>query len=111
MDGLKTVGAGDFRVLFLHIAPNLLGTLCVVFATRVAQNVISVASMSFLGLGLKPPTPDWGVMINDARQYFRQRPLLVLAPGLCIVLLSLSINVAADGLRDWLDMGREEGER
>ncbi len=111
VDGLKTVGAGDFRVLFLHIAPNLLGTLCVVFATRVAQNVISVASMSFLGLGLKPPTPDWGVMINDARQYFRQRPLLVLAPGLCIVLLSLSINVAADGLRDWLDMGREEGER
>lgn len=103
VDGLKTVGAGDLRILLLHIAPNLLGTLCVVFSTRVAGNVISVASMSFLGLGLQPPAPDWGVMINDARQYFRQRPLLVLAPGLCVVLLSLSVNLAADGLRDWLD--------
>ena len=81
VDGLRTAGAGHGRILFLHIAPNMLGTLCVVFATRVASNIISVASMSFLGLGLKPPVPDWGVMINDARQYFRQRPLLILAPG------------------------------
>lgn len=107
VDGLRTAGAGHGRILFLHIAPNMLGTLCVVFATRVAGNIISVASMSFLGLGLKPPVPDWGVMINDARQYFRQRPLLILAPGLCVVLLSLSINMAADGLRDWLDTGRD----
>ncbi len=107
VDGLRTAGAGHGRILFLHIAPNMLGTLCVVFATRVAGNIISVASMSFLGLGLKPPVPDWGVMINDARQYFRQRPLLILAPGLCVVLLSLSINMAADGLRDWLDTRRD----
>lgn len=110
VDGLKTVGAGDFRILFLHIAPDIFGTLCVVFATRVAGNVMAVASMSFLGLGLKPPTPDWGVMVNDARQYFRQAPLLVLAPGLCIVLLSLSVNMAADELRDRLDRGRDELE-
>lgn len=109
VDGLKAVGAGDWRILFLHIAPNIFGTVCVVFATRVAGNIISVASMSFLGLGLQPPAPDWGVMINDARQYFRQKPLLVLAPGLCIVLLSLSINMAADGLRDWLDMRKDNG--
>ena len=110
VDGLKTVGAGNFRILFLHIAPNLFGTLCVMFATRVAGNVIAVASMSFLGLGLQPPAPDWGVMINDARQYFRQRPLLVLAPGLCVVLLSLSVNLAADGLRDWLDTRGENAD-
>ncbi len=110
VDGLKTVGAGNFRILFLHIAPNLFGTLCVMFATRVAGNVIAVASMSFLGLGLQPPAPDWGVMINDARQYFRQRPLLVLAPGLCVVLLSLSVNLAADGLRDWMDTRGENAD-
>lgn len=80
------------------------------FATRVAGNVIAVASMSFLGLGLQPPAPDWGVMINDARQYFRQRPLLVLAPGLCVVLLSLSVNLAADGLRDWMDTRGENAD-
>lgn len=72
--GLRTIGAGDLRILFLHISPNILGTLSVLFATRIAGNVISVASMSYLGLGLQPPTPDWGVMINDARQYFRQEP-------------------------------------
>lgn len=105
--GLRTIGAGDLRILFLHISPNILGTLCVLFATRIAGNVISVASMSYLGLGLQPPTPDWGVMINDARQYFRQEPLLVVAPGLCILLLSLSINLLADELRDRLDVRKD----
>ncbi len=110
VDGLKTVGACHGRILFLHIAPNIFGTLAVVFATRVAGNIMAVSSMSFLGLGLQPPAPDWGVMISDARQYFRQAPLLILAPGLCIVLLSLSINMAADGLRDWLDTRRDSLE-
>ena len=105
--GLRTIGAGDLRILFLHISPNILGTLSVLFATRIAGNVISVASMSYLGLGLQPPTPDWGVMINDARQYFRQEPLLVIAPGLCILLLSLSINLLADELRDRLDVRKD----
>ena len=105
--GLRTIGAGDLRILFLHISPNILGTLCVLFATRIAGNVISVASMSYLGMGLQPPTPDWGVMINDARQYFRQEPLLVVAPGLCILLLSLSINLLADELRDRLDVRKD----
>lgn len=63
--------------------------------------------MSYLGLGLQPPTPDWGVMINDARQYFRQEPLLAIAPGLCILLLSLSINLLADELRDRLDVRKD----
>lgn len=103
IDGLKTVGAGHFRILFVHILPNLMGTFCVIFATRVAGVVISVASLSYLGLGLQPPQPDWGVMINDARMYFRRRPILVIAPGACITLLSLSVNMLADELRDRFD--------
>ncbi|MFR5734097.1 MAG: ABC transporter permease subunit [Clostridium sp.] len=92
--GLKTIGASDLRILFLHISPNipwnLMRALC---HKNCRKRMISVASMSYLGLGLQPPpTPDWGVMINDARQYFRQEPLLVVAPGLCILLLSLSIQ-------------------
>ena len=107
IDGLRTVGAGNPRILFAHIAPNLLGTICVVFATRVAGVVISVASLSYLGLGLQPPTPDWGVMISDARAYFRRRPLLVIAPGACIVLLSLCVNILADELRDRFDVRKD----
>ncbi len=104
ISGLKTVGASDRRIMFLHILPNLLGTISVVFATRVAGVIISVASLSYLGLGLQPPTPDWGMMISDAKQYFRRQPITVLAPGLCIVLLSLCINVIADELRDHFDV-------
>lgn len=107
IDGLKTVGAGDLRILFAHILPNLLGTFCVVFATRVAGVVISVASLSYLGLGLQPPQPDWGVMINDARMYFRRLPILVIAPGVCIFLLSWSVNMLADELRDRFDAGMD----
>lgn len=105
VDGLRTIGAGDLRILFAHLSPNLLGMICVVFATRVAGVVISVAALSYLGLGLQPPAPDWGVMISDARQYFRRRPLLVIAPGTCIALLSLCINILADELRDLFDVG------
>ncbi len=110
VDGLRTVGASNARILFAHLSPNLLGTVSIVFATRIAGNIISVASLSYLGLGLQPPTPDWGVMISDAQQYFRRRPLLVLAPGLCIVLLSLSVNLIADSLRDRFDV-REDNLR
>lgn len=107
IDGVRSVGASGARILFLHIAPNLLGTICVMFATRIAGVVISVASLSYLGLGLQPPTPDWGVMINEARAYFRRRPLLVLMPGLCIAVLSLSVNVLADELRDRFDVRKD----
>ena len=107
IDGLRTVGAGNVRILFSHILPNLLGTFCVIFATRVAGVVIAVASLSYLGLGLQPPQPDWGVMINDARMYFRRRPVLVIAPGACIFLLSLSVNLLADELRDRFDTGSD----
>ena len=104
VEGLKGLGAGDLRIMAVHIAPNLMGSILIIFATRIASSVISVASLSFLGLGLQPPTPDWGVMINDARAHFRQAPMLAIAPGVMIVLLSLSVNVLADALRDKLDV-------
>ena len=81
--------------------------IVIIFATRIASSILSVASLSFLGLGLQPPAPDWGVMISDARMYYRSSPLLAIAPGVCIVLLSLSINVIADWLRDCFDVRRD----
>jgi len=107
IDGLKSVGASKARILFMHISPNLLGTTCILFATRVAAVVIAVAALSYLGLGLQPPTPDWGVMISEARAYFRRVPMMVVAPGLCIVALSLSVNILADEMRDRLDVRKD----
>ncbi|MDY3918161.1 MAG: ABC transporter permease [Candidatus Limivivens sp.] len=104
IDGIRSFGTGHFRILFFHILPNIAGNLIVVYTTRVGRTVLNVAGLTYLGLGIQPPTPDWGVMINDAKKYFRSCPHLLLAPGICIILLSLSVNLLGDVLRDKLDV-------
>lgn len=104
VDAARTAGAGPLHILFSDILPNILGNVAVLFSSRLGGVILSVASLSFLGLGIQPPTPDWGVMIHDARSYFRLYPLLVLAPGGCIFALSVSINVLGDALRDRIDV-------
>ncbi|UQZ85847.1 Glutathione transport system permease protein GsiD [Paenibacillus konkukensis] len=103
VEGIRVLGAGHAYILARHIVPNMLGPLTVLFTVRIGRVILSIASLSFLGLGLQPPTPDWGVMVNDARPYFRSYFHLILAPGLCIAAVSFSINWLGDGLRDWLD--------
>ena len=71
IEGLRSFGVGHMRILFYHVMPNLISSIVIIFATRIASSILSVASLSFLGLGLEPPTPDWGVMISDARMYYR----------------------------------------
>ena len=107
IEGLRSLGAGRMRIIFRHIAPNLVSKIIVIFTTRIARVILSVASLSFLGLGLQPPTPDWGVMINEARVHFRSSPLLILAPGTMIMAISLCVNVIGDALRDKMDVHRQ----
>lgn len=107
IEGLRSFGVGHMRILFYHVMPNLISSIVIIFATRIASSILSVASLSFLGPGLEPPTPDWGVMISDARMYYRTSPMLVIAPGVCIVLFSLCVNIIADWLRDRLDVRRD----
>ena len=107
IEGLRSFGVGHMRILFYHVMPNLISSIVIIFATRIASSILSVASLSFLGLGLEPPTPDWGVMISDARMYYRTSPMLVIAPGVCIVLFSLCVNIIADWLRDRLGVRRD----
>ena len=107
IEGLRSFGVGHMRILFYHVMPNLISSIVIIFATRIASSILSVASLSFLGLGLEPPTPDWGVMISDARMYYRTSTMLVIAPGVCIVLFSLCVNIIADWLRDRLDVRRD----
>ncbi|MDO4453512.1 MAG: ABC transporter permease [Eubacteriales bacterium] len=108
VEGLKILGAGKIRILFQHILPNMLGNTIVLLTTRIGRNLLSIAGMSYLGLGIQPPTPDWSVMINDARVSFRSAPHLILVPGICIVLVVFSIQLIGDFLRDWMDRQNRE---
>jgi peptide/nickel transport system permease protein len=96
-------GAGDTRILGRHIVPNMTGTLIVQATVLIPAAIIGEAALSFLGLGVQPPTPSWGVMLADAQSYLTEAPRLALFPGLAIFFCSLSFNLLGDGLRDVLD--------
>ena len=96
-------GASDAVILGRHIVPNMLNTLLVLATVTIPQAIIGEATLSFLGLGVQPPTPSWGVMLSDAQSYLTQAPRLAVYPGLAIFFCSLSFNLLGDGLRDALD--------
>lgn len=100
IEGVRSLGGSDFYILVHYILPNIFNSLIILFTVRIGTVVLSIASLSFLGLGMQPPEADWGVMINDAKIYFRSYPNLLLAPGLCILTLCASINLIGDALRD-----------
>jgi len=100
IEGIRSLGGSDAYILRRYILPNLFNSLIILFTIRVGTVVLSVASLSFLGLGMQPPQADWGVMIQDAKVYFRSYPQLLIAPGLCILALCGSIQLVGDALRD-----------
>ncbi len=99
----RTVGVGDFRLLFLHILPNAVGPVMVQLSFGFAWAVLVEAGLSFLGLGTPPPTPSWGSMISDARDFIRSAWWLITIPGCMITLAVLGLNLIGDGLRDMFD--------
>jgi ABC-type dipeptide/oligopeptide/nickel transport system permease subunit len=96
-------GASDARILSRHVFPNMLSTLIVQATVTIPAAIIGEAVLSFLGLGVQPPTPSWGVMLNDAKDYLGEAPRLAFYPGIAIFFCSLSFNLLGDGLRDVLD--------
>jgi peptide/nickel transport system permease protein len=96
-------GASDVRILARHVLPNMTSTLIVQATIAIPAAIIGEAVLSFLGLGVQPPTPSWGVMLADAQSYLSQAPRLAVYPGLAIFLCSLSFNLLGDGLRDAFD--------
>lgn len=109
IEGMRGLGASHLRIILRHILPNIRTNIIIMFTTRVGRVVLSVAGLSYLGLGIQPPTPDWGEMISgSARRYFRSAPHLLWAPGICIILLTLSIHLLGDILRDRLDVKQDE---
>ena len=99
----RALGAGPARIMLRHILPNLAGLVIVVTAFGFAQNLLSEAVLSYVGLGPPPPAPSWGRMLYEGRAYYRIAPHLVLVPGLAIVLTVVGFNLLGDGLRDALD--------
>jgi peptide/nickel transport system permease protein len=105
----RALGAPARHVVARHLLPNVLPSLMVVTTFSVARTIIAEASLSFLGLGLPPPTPSWGAMLDEGRNYITTGWWLALFPGLAILVLVLAINLCGDWLRDALDPRMEKG--
>ncbi|MEA5107980.1 MAG: ABC transporter permease [Sphaerochaeta associata] len=103
IEAARAMGASDFRIIFKYILPNSMAPLIVQSTLGVAGAILSIAGLSFLGLGIQPPTPEWGSMLSSARSYIREGWHITVIPGLGIMITILALNVMGDGLRDALD--------
>jgi peptide/nickel transport system permease protein len=103
MDYVKSaqaVGCSVFHILFREVLPNVFNQLVVIVTLEMAQAILLEAALSFLGVGVQPPTPSWGLMINEGKNFMFFKPYLVMIPGVALFLLVLSINLLGDGVRD-----------
>jgi peptide/nickel transport system permease protein len=103
VEAARAVGSRDVRIIFRHILPNVLGPLIVVTTFGLAGAILSASALSFLGLGVQPPAPEWGAILNQGRGLMLIAPWLVALPGAVISMVILSLNLVGDGLRDALD--------
>ncbi len=103
VEAARALGLRSRRVALGHVLPNVLAPVIVLWTLRTGQLLLALAALSFLGLGVQPPTPEWGAMLNDARDSLAQAPMLMVYPGALITLAALGFNLLGDGLRDVLD--------
>lgn len=99
----RALGASDLRIIFSHVIPNALAPIIVQTTTCIAGSILAIAGLSFIGLGILPPTPEWGSMLSTGRQFIRHAWWVCAFPGLAIMVSILSLNLFGDGLRDALD--------
>ena len=104
VEAAKIGGASNFRLIFRHILPNCTGPIIVQATLGVGTAILQAASLSFIGLGVQPPTPEWGGMLSQGRSYIRDYPHMTIFPGLAIALTIFSLNLFGDGLSDTLDV-------
>jgi len=99
----RACDSSNFVIITRHILPNAMGPIIVQASMSVASMMLTAAGLSFIGMGVQPPEPEWGVMLSTAREYMTQAPYLLAFPGISIALSALSLNLVGDGLRDALD--------
>jgi peptide/nickel transport system permease protein len=103
VDAARAVGVGQWRIMFRHVLPNSMTPILVSVALAVPGLILSQAALSYLGLGVPPPTPSWGEMIAEGQSLLFLAPWISLIPGTCILIATLGFNLLADGMRDYLD--------
>ena len=103
VEAARALGTSDFYIIFVHVLPNCLSPIIVQTTLRVASAIISASSLSFLGLGIQPPAPEWGALLTAGKNYIRGYSHLTLFPGLAIMITVLAFNLVGDGLRDAMD--------
>ena len=111
VEASRAIGMGTARLLFLHVIPNSLPPVIVVATVSAATAILAEAGLSFLGLGVQPPTPTWGNVISDGQSFLASNPLISLSAGIAIAVMVVALNLLGDGLRDTLDpqMRRSSG--
>jgi len=103
IEAARAMGTSNFRIILKHVIPNTLAPVIVQSTIGVAGAILSAAGLGFIGLGIQPPNPEWGSMLNAGRHFIRDYPHLTMYPGLAIMITILSLNLLGDGLRDVLD--------
>jgi peptide/nickel transport system permease protein len=103
IEAAKSINAKNGRIILKHIIPNAISPLIVSITMGIGSSALAGAGLSFIGLGVQPPIPEWGAMISDARNFMREHGTLTLYPGICVMITVLAFNLLGDGLRDALD--------
>lgn len=103
VEAAQSIGYNRLRIMFVHILPNCLSTIMVQITLDIAYAILDLASLSFIGLGVQPPTADWGAMLDEGRNFLLQSPLLALAPGAAIIATVIAINIFGDSVQQYLD--------
>lgn len=103
IEAARSIDASNGRIIFRHVLPNVLSPLIIQFTLTIALAILCVSSLSFLGLGIKPPEPEWGALLSEGRELLQYYPYLCTFPGLAIAMTVFSVNLFGDGLRDAID--------
>ncbi len=103
IEAAQSINSSDMKIMFKHLLPNVIQPQIVMTTMGIGSTMIQAASLSYIGLGIQPPSPEWGAMLADGRSYIRVYPHLILVPGIVIALTVFSINLLGDGIRDALD--------
>jgi len=103
VEAARVIGASDLRIILKHILPNITSPIIVQSTLNIGSSILEASWLSFLGLGILPPKPEWGNMLSEAREFIQYAPHLLFAPGIAILLTVLAYNIIGDGLRDALD--------
>lgn len=108
IEAARSIGNNTVQVLFKYVFPNIISKILIMASMDIGSIILYCASLSFLGLGAQPPSPDWGVMISEGKDYLQYAPWLTIFPGLAIAVSAMAFNMLGDGLRDRLDPRMKE---